>query len=164
LHKAAFLYLATEDEAPHKIEVEPGLNCFLEDISDTGYAVIVGGKADSGIRVKVQFALDNAAVCMSGIVRSISYREETNRSILHIEADTLPLGTRNRILGEVFGMQADEDADELPFRILDDEAARMGDTRGVPESILSFSNQSDAASNPAEEVFDASMLDVDDIF
>jgi hypothetical protein len=159
LHKAAFLYLVEEGEAPHKIEAGPGLSCFLEDISDTGCAVVVGGKADSGIKVKAQFALNNAAVCMSGTVRSTSYREETNRSILHIEADALPLETRNRILGEVFGMQSDEyDDDDLPFRVLDDEAAKSA--RAVPESVLSFSN---AASEPAAEAFNAPALDMDDI-
>jgi len=59
---------------------------------------------------------------MSGIVRSVDFREEANRSILHIEADKLPLETRNQILGEVFGMLPEEDDDELPFRVLDDEA------------------------------------------
>ena len=125
MHKAAFLYLVPENEPPHKIEMDPGLKCFLEDLSDSGCAVTVGGKAESGLRVKIQFALDNAPVCMTGIVRSTSFREDTNRSILHIEAETLPIETRNRILGEVFGMVQEDDEDELPFRVLDDEAASI---------------------------------------
>jgi len=120
MHKAAFLYLVPSNEPPHKIEIDPGLKCFLEDISDTGCAVTVGGRADAGLRVKVQFALDNTAICMTGTVRSISYREDIKRSILHIEAERLPNETRNHILGEVFGMLPD-DEDELPFRVLDGE-------------------------------------------
>jgi c-di-GMP-binding flagellar brake protein YcgR len=123
LHKAAFLYLAKDDDVPGKTEMIPGLKCFLEDLSDTGCAVAVGGKASAGVRVKVQFALDNTAVSMLGTVRSIHYREEVNRSILHVEADPLPLEVRNQILGEVFGMLPEDDDDELPFRVLDDEAA-----------------------------------------
>jgi c-di-GMP-binding flagellar brake protein YcgR len=125
LHKSAFLYLRAEDEAPGTIEAAPGLKCFLEDLSDTGCAVTVGGKAAAGLRVKVQFALDNTAVSMSGTVRSVDFREDVNRSILHIEADSLPLETRNQILGEVFGMLPEEDEDELPFRLLDEEAEGM---------------------------------------
>jgi c-di-GMP-binding flagellar brake protein YcgR len=128
MHKAAFLYLVRDDETPHKLEMDPGLKCFLEDLSDSGYAVIVGGKAAAGLRVKAQFALDNTAICMTGTVRSVSFREESNRSVLHVEADPLPIEIRNHILGEVFGMLPEEDEEELPFRVLDDEAAGTGES------------------------------------
>jgi hypothetical protein len=126
LHKAAFLYLARENETPGKTEMIPGLKCFLEDLSDTGCAVAVGGRAEAGLRVKVQFALDNTAICMLGTVRSVDFREDANRSILHVEADPLPIDARNQILGEMFGMLPEDDEDELPFRVLDDEAAGIG--------------------------------------
>lgn len=148
IHKAAFLYMAPANEPPHKIETEPGLKCFLEDISDTGCAVTIGGKADSGMRVKVQFALDNAPVCMTGTVRSISFIEGANRSILHIEAEALPIEMRNLILGEVFGMLPDEDDEELPFRVLDDEMANfIADGDSADSSPRSSES---AASNNAE--------------
>jgi hypothetical protein len=98
----------------------------LDDLSDSGCAVVVGGKAESGIRVKVQFVLDNTPISMLGTVRSIFYKEDVGRSILHVEADPLPLETRNHILGEVFGTQQDDDDEELPFRILDNEAEALG--------------------------------------
>lgn len=123
LHRAAFLYLVPPGEASHILESEPGLKCFLEDISDTGCAVTVGGKAESGKRVKVQFAMDNAPVCMTGKVRSVNYAEDSNRSTLRIEAEQLPVETRIHILGEIFGMQKESDDDDLPYRILDREAA-----------------------------------------
>jgi c-di-GMP-binding flagellar brake protein YcgR len=125
LHKAAFLYLKKEGDEPGSLELAPGLKCFLEDLSDTGCAVTVGGKAADGLGVKVQFALDNTAVSMSGTVRSVDYKEDVNRSMLHIEADPLPMEIRNHILGEVFGMLPDEDEEELPFRMLDEEAESM---------------------------------------
>jgi len=130
LHKAAFLYLAPSHEPSHKIEIDPGMKCFLEDISDTGCAVTVGGKAEPGLRVKVQFALNNAAVCMTGTVRSIEYKEDINRSTLHIESEALPIEIRNHILGEVFGMLPEEDEDELPFRVLDDQIPGLGADSG----------------------------------
>ncbi|MDR1576085.1 MAG: PilZ domain-containing protein [Treponema sp.] len=123
LHRAAFLYLAKADDVQGKIEIEPGLKCFLEDLSDTGCAVTVGGKAESEMRVKIQFAMDNSAISMLGTVRSIDFKEEVNRSILHIEADPLSIEVRNQILSEVFGMLPEEDEEALPFRVLDDEAA-----------------------------------------
>jgi c-di-GMP-binding flagellar brake protein YcgR len=125
LHKAAFLYLKKEGEEPGTLEITPGLKCLLEDLSDTGCAITIGGKAAEGMEIKVQFALDNTAVSMSGIVRSVDYKEDINRSVLHVAADILPLEVRNQILGEVFGMLPDEDEEELPFRLLDEEMEGM---------------------------------------
>ena len=124
MHKAAFLYLAAHEEDFHKIETEPGLKCYLKDLSDTGCAVTVGGKAKTGMRVKAQFVLSGNPICMSGTVRSLEYKEELNRSVLHIESDPLPLEIRNMILGEVFGMLP-EDEEDLPFRLLGEEAENM---------------------------------------
>jgi c-di-GMP-binding flagellar brake protein YcgR len=134
LHKAAFLYLAKDSDEPGRIETAPGLKCFLEDLSDTGCAVTVGGQAAQGLRVKIQFALDNTAISMLGTVRSVEFREDSNRSLLHIEADPLPMEIRNQILGEVFGMLPEDDEDELPFRVLDDEAASISAQAGSPDS------------------------------
>ncbi|MCL2139706.1 MAG: PilZ domain-containing protein [Treponema sp.] len=131
LHKAAFLYLAHESEPPHEIESDPGLRCYVEDISDTGCAVMVAGRAEGGLRVKIQFALDNGIVCMTGMVRSTSFNEETGQSIMRIEAENLPLETRNIILGEIFGMSPDDDDDDdLPFTVLDNEAASIAGNTG----------------------------------
>ena len=123
MNTPAFLYLVSEGEAYHKIETAPGLKCILEDLSDTGCAVTVGGKASDGLRVKVQFELNNAALCISGTVRSTIHREDTKRSVLHVEADPLPTDVRNRILGKVFGTMEDYDGMDMLFRLLDDEAA-----------------------------------------
>jgi len=120
LHKAAFVYLVN-DMDPHKMEKAPGLRCMMEDISDTGCAFKVTGMAPVGQRLKVQFSLDRIPVCMPGTVRSVDYQQESNISIIHMEADTLPLATRNHILCEVFDMLPDEDEDELPFRVIEQE-------------------------------------------
>ncbi|MDR2702013.1 MAG: PilZ domain-containing protein [Spirochaetaceae bacterium] len=119
-HRAAFLYILGHDEPSNSIEMKPGLKCFIENLSDTGCGVLIGGKAASGMGIKVQFILNNTPVCISGIVRSTEYNEEKNQSFLHVEADTMDTETRNHVLGEVFGMLPEED--DLPFRVLDEEA------------------------------------------
>jgi c-di-GMP-binding flagellar brake protein YcgR len=134
LHKAAFLYLKKDDDEPGRLEMAPGLKCFLEDLSDSGCAVTVGGKAVAGIKIKIQFALDNIAICMDGTVRSVDFKEDINRSILHIESDPLPIEIRNQILGEVFGMLPDDEEEELPFRLLDEEAEGMTAAQDNPAS------------------------------
>jgi c-di-GMP-binding flagellar brake protein YcgR len=124
MNKQAFLYLIKDDKPSYKLEIYPGLKCLLEDLSDTGCAVVVAGQTESGLRVKIQFALDNIPVCISGIVRSTSFKSDTNRSVLRIEADPMPIEIRNLILGQMFGASQDDD-DDLPFRVLDDEAAKI---------------------------------------
>ncbi|AEJ19732.1 flagellar brake protein [Gracilinema caldarium] len=112
-HKPAYLYLPPIEEAPEKIEIKPGLRCIIEDLSDTGCAITIGGKGVEGLRVKVQFEIDNQPVVMNGTVRSVDYDEEKKRSLLHVEAVPLSLTTRNRILAEVFGVKPDNTFDYL---------------------------------------------------
>ena len=120
--KAAFLYLVNDNDNPHKLEKTPGLRCMLEDISDTGCAFKVNGQAAVGMRLKLQFSIDKVPISMPATVRSVDYKEESNTSIVHMEADPLPIATRNHILCEVFNMLPEDDEDELPFRVLEEEA------------------------------------------
>jgi c-di-GMP-binding flagellar brake protein YcgR len=132
-HKAAFLYILGHDDPSDTIEMDPGLKCFVENISDTGCGVLIGGKSMEGIRIKIQFILNNSPICLSGTVRSVEYNEKENKSLLHMEADTMKLQTRNLILGEVFGMLPEEEED-LPFRVMEDEAAEENDDVYTPGS------------------------------
>jgi c-di-GMP-binding flagellar brake protein YcgR len=129
-HISAYLYLIGDEEEPGKIELNPGLKCVIGDLSDSGCAVTIGGKAKQGIRVKLQFLLDGVPVVMSGIVRSSEYREDSNRSLLHIEADPLDMATRNTILGEVFRTSR-EDEDSLPFRLTDETGEAPDSGAGI---------------------------------
>jgi c-di-GMP-binding flagellar brake protein YcgR len=121
-HKLAFLYLLNEGDNPHRLEKSAGLRCMLEDISDTGCAFRINGQATVGLRLKIQFSVDRVPICMPATVRSIEYYQESNSSLVRMEADPLPIGTRNHILCEVFDLLPEEDEDELPFRVLEEEA------------------------------------------
>jgi len=145
MSKLAFLYLVPSDEPPHKLEAKSGLKCILEDLSDTGCAVTVGGKAGEGLRVKVQFALSDIPVCITGTIRSTSYREDADRTVLRIEAEPMPMKLRNHILSEVFGMLPDDDEDELPFRVLDDEMATFTAGGELPNSDQTGGDQASSA-------------------
>jgi len=122
IHKPAFIYLLNDADNPHSLEKTAGLRCILDDISDTGCAFKVHGQAGVGMRLKVQFSLNKIPICIPATIRSVEYREDTNTSLVHTEADPLPIATRNHILCEVFNMLPDEDEDELPFRVLEEEA------------------------------------------
>jgi c-di-GMP-binding flagellar brake protein YcgR len=102
IHKSTYLYLLNDSAPSDKLETKPGLRCFVEDLSDTGCAVAIGGKVNPGIRVKLQFDLGGKPFGMSGTVRSTEYNGETRRSLLHIEADPLSQEAKNAIFGEIF--------------------------------------------------------------
>jgi c-di-GMP-binding flagellar brake protein YcgR len=151
-HKAAFLYILDHENPSDFIEMTPGLKCFVENISDTGCGVLIGGKSSEGIRIKVQFILNNSPICLSGTVRSVEYNEKENKSLLHMEADTMKLETRNLILGEVFGMLPEED-EELPYRVMDDEAGYESEDGDIAaQNAASF----------AESVVDGKISDLND--
>jgi hypothetical protein len=76
------------------------------------------------MRIKVQFALNETPICMSGTVRSVDYKEASQRSLLHVESDPLPRYAQNVILGEVFGMQGSGEED-LPYRISNEAVEEM---------------------------------------
>ena len=142
MHKPAYLYMVYNEDEAGRIETEKGLKCFVEDLSDTGAAITVGGRAQANVRIKIQFALNNAPIVMSGTIRSVEYKEDQNRSMLHTEADPLPIEIRNKILGEVFGTLPDEEED-LPFRLLGEEADGMvgGESAGAAEMSESLETQ-----------------------
>ena len=135
LQKPAFVYMV-DDFEPHKMEKFPGLKCMMDDISDTGCAFKVKGHAGIGLRLKVQFSLDRIPVCIPGTVRSVDYNEALNLSLIRMEADLLPVSTRNHILCEVFNMLPDEDEDELPFRVLEEETGGTNSENGYQQEAV----------------------------
>jgi c-di-GMP-binding flagellar brake protein YcgR len=138
--KAAFLYMVKEMDNPHKLEKTAGLKVMLDDISDTGCAFKVNGQATQGLRLKVQFSLDRIPICIPGTVRSVDYNLESNLSLVHMEADPLPIGTRNHILCEVFDLLPEDDEEELPLRVVEDEAGSNGKTDNTENDLQEMSN------------------------
>lgn len=108
----AYLYIVAQDDDPHRLETDPGFRCILEDLSEDGCAITVGGKARDGLSVRVQFELSGETLAMGGLVRSSEYNTDTRRSLLHVEAFPLPVHVKNRIQAAVFGIQTLEEMDE----------------------------------------------------
>jgi c-di-GMP-binding flagellar brake protein YcgR len=133
--KPAFLYLAGRGGTSSMPEKKPGINCLMEDLSDKGCAFRIKGQANVGMCLKVQFAVNKTPVCMSGTVRSVDFSEETNMSLVRMEANPLPIEMRNRILGEVFRMLPEEDEEELPFRILEKETETVSPAQEDSSSL-----------------------------
>jgi c-di-GMP-binding flagellar brake protein YcgR len=105
----AYLYLLKRIEGAYeKPEGAPGLRAMVQDLSEDGAAVAIGGKAVPGLQVKLQFGLDEGSVVMSGTVRSVDYNSESNRSVLHVEAVTPSPRMRNAIRSFVYNIREEE--------------------------------------------------------
>jgi len=94
-----------------KPEQGGGLRCLLKDVSEDGFAVLIGGRAAPGLQLKVQFSLGERQVVMSGTARSVDYDSDKNRSILHVEAVPPSARTKNAIRSYVYSARAESSGD-----------------------------------------------------
>jgi c-di-GMP-binding flagellar brake protein YcgR len=102
--------LRTVAESSENPEQGRGLRCRVVDLSEGGLAVLIGGKAKVGLPVKMQFALGQTPVVMSGVVKGMTYDQKKNRSLLHIQATPPSTATANRILTYVFNLFGEREA------------------------------------------------------
>lgn len=99
----AHLYFITSEITDFTaLEVEPGYKCILEDISEDGAMVRVGGKGESNVQIKLQFEIDGKQIVMFGIVRAVEYNAKVNQSRLHFECLHIEKNMRNAILNYVY--------------------------------------------------------------
>ncbi|MEI6873585.1 MAG: PilZ domain-containing protein [Spirochaetota bacterium] len=108
----AYLYLLKRIEgAFEKAELEPGLRSRLVDVSEEGFALVIGGKARDGLQVKVQFHIGERQIVMSGTVKSVDFDRDRNQSTIHVQALSPSPRTRNAIRSFVYGSKAGHGAD-----------------------------------------------------
>ena len=102
----AYLYLLRKgDTAYERPERIPGLRCIVEDISDDGAAIRIGGKAKAGMMVKVQLWINDDIIVMSGTVKGVDYETNKNQSVLHIQAMPLSPRMRNLVRSHVYNIK-----------------------------------------------------------
>lgn len=111
--KAARVFpLKSLDQAGESAPKSGGLRSLLEDISEDGAAIRIGGKAKVGMNIKVEFPLSDQNIVMKGTVRGINYNGKTNQSVLHIQALPLSPVQRNRVLIYVYNLFGERDLDD----------------------------------------------------
>jgi c-di-GMP-binding flagellar brake protein YcgR len=109
------------------LEPEPGMKCLLEDLSEDGAMIVIGGKAVKNMRIKLQFLIHDVLIVMTGSIRAVEYNQETNQSRIHFESDDLSPRMKNAILTFVYNVLPAEDKEEL-------EAIRLTEEDGLAEA------------------------------
>jgi len=90
-----------------------GYRCLLEDISADGALIRIGGKGQTGARLKLQFPISDNYIVMAGVVRSVEYNKEKNQSRLHFECIHIEPEMRNVVLAFVYNVLPEEEREEI---------------------------------------------------
>ena len=121
-----------EDEEPDfdVVEIDDGYKCLLEDISEDGAMIRIGGKGKQNIRIKLQFEIDNKLIIMFGIVRAVEFNAESNQSRLHFECLHIEKEMKNTILSFIYRDLSEEKKNELQaITELEEESAEAENTQ-----------------------------------
>lgn len=105
MEHAALVYpLKSIGLANEIVEETKGLRCRLKDLSEGGAALLIGGRTKVGLPLKIQFALSDATIVISGVVKGITYNGKRNTSILHMQAVPPSTIMSNKILTYVYNL------------------------------------------------------------
>jgi c-di-GMP-binding flagellar brake protein YcgR len=126
--RSATLYNAGDGDAQAKPAVTPGINCRLEDISDSGCCVSLEENVPIGMRVIIRFVIDETPISIGGVVRGVNHDAEKNISFLHIESDIIPTNIKNKIFSVLFNTLTDEGG----INLYDDNHGRRENIQDLP--------------------------------
>ena len=102
-HLPAALYIIKDALINYStVETTPGYKCILEDISEDGAMIRIGGKGVSNTQIKIQFELEGTFILMFGIIKAVEYNAEINQSRLHFECTHVEPTMKNYILSFVY--------------------------------------------------------------
>ena len=84
------------------VEDGEGFRCLLENISEDGAMIRIGGRGKTNVQIKLQFTLNDTFIMMYGVIRSVEYNSQLNQSRLHFECTHINPVMKNAILSYVY--------------------------------------------------------------
>lgn len=149
----ASLYFMHDDLMDFAAESEPGFKCLLEDISEDGALIRVGGLGKNNVKIKIQFTLGDKVIIMYGIVRAVEYNKTHNQSRLHFECVGITEDMRNAVLTFVYDILPQEEKEVLAALSATEEDAAQDETAPQEEKVT----LADAEKNPTAPQFTVTM-------
>ena len=122
------LYIIKKDKVDvNAIETQNGFRCLIEDISESGALIRIGGTGVQNVRIKLQFNIQNKLILMVGVIRTVEFNEEMNQSLLHFECTHIETPMRNEVLKFVYNMMPENEKEVLEAleQTEDDEQAEQ---------------------------------------
>lgn len=133
------------------IETKNGYKCQIEDISESGAQIRIGGKGVANIQIKIQFNIRNMLIIMFGVVRTVEYNEELNQSLLHFECIHIEPMMKNEVLSYVYNMLPEREKEVYEaLNMIDADEKVSSSEEEVSESSDSTSTVQMDESNPVD--------------
>ncbi len=108
------LYIIKKDKVDiNAIETQNGFRCLIEDISEAGALIRIGGKGLQNVKIKLQYNIQNKLILMVGVIRTVEFNEEQNQSLLHFECTHIETAMRNEVLKFVYNMMPENEKEVL---------------------------------------------------
>ena len=108
------LYIIKKDKVDiNAIETQNGFRCLIEDISESGALIRIGGKGVQNVKIKLQYNIHNKLILMVGIIRTVEFNEEQNQSLLHFECTHIETAMRNEVLKFVYNMMPENEKEVM---------------------------------------------------
>lgn len=147
-HILANLYIIKEKVIDYnRVETANGLKCLLEDISEKGAMIRIGGKGIPGIQIKLQFQVDNRLVIMFGVVKTVEYNAELKQSRLHFECLHIDNVMKNIILSYVYNILPEKEKEIYDALSLTDSDEKEENPSEKPE----IAGESDSAESVGQK-------------
>ncbi|MCR4954640.1 MAG: PilZ domain-containing protein [Treponema sp.] len=105
----AQLYIIRSKDIDYAVETKNGYKCHIEDISESGALIRIGGKGVENIQIKLQFPIQNTLVIMVGAIKTVEFNQTENQSLLHFECVHIEPAMRNAVLSYVYNMLPEKD-------------------------------------------------------
>lgn len=97
------LYLVKNPNVDYTaVETKNGYKCLIEDVSESGALIRIGGKGVENILIKLQFSVKSKLIIMFGVIRKVQFLEEENQSLLHFECTHIDPSMKNDVLSYVY--------------------------------------------------------------
>lgn len=155
------LYIIKKDKIDiNAIETQNGFRCLIEDISESGALIRIGGKGLQNVKIKLQYNIQNKLILMVGIIRTVEFNEEQNQSLLHFECTHIETSMRNEVLKFVYNMmpQNEKEVLEALEQTEDDENEELAQAQKEvkPEGTEGIEGDNkEAASEVANDIAEA---------
>ena len=140
----AQMYIIKEAVVDYNVaETEPGYKCLLEDISEDGAMIRIGGMGKANVQIKLQFTLNETFIMMYGIVRAVEYNKALDQSRLHFECVHIDPAMKNAILTFVYNVIPEEQKER-------DEAVKLAETDSEENNAGDSQQTENGTGNPPE--------------
>lgn len=117
----AQLFIIKSDVVDYNtIQTKDGYKCLVEDISEAGALIRIGGKGVSNVQVSLQFTIQNMLIVMYGVIRTAEYDEQNNQSLLHFECVHIEQDMKNQVLSYVYNTMSQAEKEVYDALVLTD--------------------------------------------